>query len=98
MKKFILPALVSVGLFACSDEAPKTDTQADTATSQSNLPANAPVVKVVSSGNIPPLEYLDENGIAQGIEIELLRAIGENQGFKVEFYNENFANILPSLE
>lgn len=109
MKRFALPLIVSVGLVACGEKpaetpAPSTNTQSTATESTptpapaSNLPANAPVVKVVTTGNIPPLEFLNEQGNPQGIEIDMLRAIGEQQGIKFEFYRERFANVLPSLE
>lgn len=102
MKKFALFGAMCVGLFGCSNkpantQEPSTDT-AQTATAPSNLPANAPVVRVATSGVLPPLNFLNEQGNLQGIDVDVIRAIGENQGFKVEVYQEKFIDILPALE
>lgn len=107
MKKFAVSAFMCVGLFGCSDkpaETPASTNSAQTTTTTapaeapSNLPANAPVVKVVTSGVLPPLSFSNETGNLQGIDVDIIRAVGENQGFKVEIHKEKFVEMLPALE
>lgn len=101
-----------LGLVGCGESSNQeststnADTTAQTAPAQpaqetpapSTVPANAPVLKVAASGNLPPFEYLDEKGNPIGIEVDIIRAIGENQGFKVELYQESFSDLMTTLE
>lgn len=104
MKKITLSFALCAGLFGCTDkptETPvSTESQPTTTSEQipSNLPSDAPVVRVVTSGVLPPLTYLDEKGTLTGIDVDIIHAIGENQGFKVELHKELFVDMLPGLE
>ncbi len=66
-------------------------------TYQSSLPADAPTYKVATTGTQPPYSFTNKDGILQGIDIEVIRLIGEEQGFHVEFYKEPWQNIFPSV-
>lgn len=81
-----------------TNPATNTTTTAPTEEFKSKLPDNAPVVKVVTSGVLPPFTFQDKNGNLQGIDIDIIRAIGEDQGFKVELYKEEFVQMFPGLE
>lgn len=104
MKKITLSFALCAGLFGCTDkptETPvSTESQPTTTSEQipSNLPSDAPVVRVVTSGVLPPLTFLDERGTLTGIDVDIIHAIGENQGFKVELHKELFVDMLPGLE
>lgn len=65
---------------------------------KSKLPDTAPVVKVVTSGVLPPFTFQDSYGNLQGIDIDVIRAIGEDQGFKVDIIKEPFVEMFPKLE
>lgn len=101
---------LAVGLAGCGNNATSTqnstqstsDTTASTAPSTANqyvspLPDTAPVVKVATTGTQPPFSYQDEYGTMVGIDIDAIRAIGEDAGFKVEFYQEPWQNVFPSV-
>ena len=45
-----------------------------------------------------PFEFTDESGELTGIDIDLLRAIGEDQGFEVEFQPLGFDAALQALQ
>ncbi len=63
----------------------------------SQLPASAPVLKVAMTGDIPPFSFQDDYGNMQGSDVDSIRAIGEEQGFKVEFHKENQKTMLTSV-
>ena len=100
-----LPILLSVGLFGCGNSP--TQESASTASTPateskdsfvSKLPDNAPVFKVATTGVTPPFSFQDDYGNMQGIDIDAIRAIGETQGFKVEFYKEPWVNLFDTVE
>lgn len=101
----VLPIILSVGLFGCGNNS--TQENASAAGTQgtetkdsfvSKLPDTAPVVKVATTGTTPPFSFQDDYGNMQGIDIDSIRAIGEEQGFKVEFYKETWQNLFDSVE
>ncbi len=50
----------------------------------SPLPADAPVYTVTMTGSTPPFSYQDDYGVMSGIDVDVIRAVGESQGFKVD--------------
>lgn len=94
MKKISLSLLLCLGLFGCGGEKTTTEEKP----TQNNTPSSGlPVVSVVASGNMPPLDFMDERGEPMGIEIDIIRAIAKNQSFEVQIHHEPFADILPSI-
>ena len=100
----ILPVALSVGIFGCSNSStPETTTTTQKAeeaqeTFVSSLPDDAPVMKVATTGTTPPFSFQDDYGNMQGIDIDSIRAIGEKEGFKVEFYKETWQDMFDSVE
>ena len=105
----VLPIALSIGLFGCGNSNNATSTQesasANTPTVQENkdgfvssLPDTAPVFKVATTGVTPPFSFQDDYGNMQGIDIDSIRAIGEIQGFKVEFYKEPSVELFNTVE
>ncbi|RAZ67824.1 transporter substrate-binding domain-containing protein [Planococcus maitriensis] len=45
----------------------------------------------------PPFEF-EEDGEYKGIDIDLINAIAENQGFEIEFNPMDFGGIIPALQ
>ncbi len=64
----------------------------------SPLPDTAPVYKVATSGVQPPFTFRGDAGLLQGIDIDAMRKIGEEAGFKVQFYQEPWTEIFTSIE
>ncbi|GAA0309343.1 substrate-binding periplasmic protein [Psychrobacter aestuarii] len=100
----ILPLVLSVGMVGCSNTN-QPETAADKGTQEkgqdtfvSSLPADAPVLKVATTGTTPPFSFQDDYGNMQGIDIDSIRAIGEKEGFKVEFYKEAWQDMFDSVE
>src|SRR5690606_41744233 len=98
----VLPIMLSVGLFGCGNSTTQESSDANGATDNkdnfvSQLPDTAPVIKVATTGTMPPFSFQDDYGNMQGIDIDSIRAIGEEQGFKVEFYKETWQNMFDSV-
>lgn len=57
------------------------------------------VLKVGVNADFAPFEFQDENGKEyQGFDMDLIRAVGEEMGYKVEINNLNFDGLIPALE
>ncbi len=104
----VLPIALSIGLFGCSNNntastaatlestPPATNQNKDSFVSQ--LPDNAPVIKVASDSDFAPYEFKDEYGTLTGFDIDLMNQIGEDQGFKVENYIDRWEDIFGNLD
>ncbi len=107
----ILPMIISVGILGCGNSTTqesagvtqepatttKTETLEKTEDFVSKLPDTAPVLKVATTGTMPPFSFQDDYGNMQGIDIDSIRALGEEQGFKVEFYKETWQAMFESV-
>lgn len=56
------------------------------------------VYKVGTEPTFPPFDTTDENQNIVGLDMDLITAIGEDQGFKVEFENLSFDGLIPALK
>ena len=57
-----------------------------------------PVYEVLTEATYPPFDTVDEDGNIVGFDMDLIAAIGEDQGFKVEFVDMAFTALIPALE
>lgn len=101
----VLPIVLSVGLFGCGNSSTQENTNSTgTPVTEnkdnfvSNLPDTAPTLKVAMTGDLPPFSFQDDYGNMQGTDVDSIRAIGEEQGFKVEFYKETWQDMFDSVE
>ena len=91
----VLPIALSIGIFGCSnsstpENAPSTpQNTAETNTTKegqaefvSSLPDSAPVLKVATTGNLAHYSLQDDYGNMQGIDIDIISAIVDNQACK----------------
>ncbi|MBQ9972431.1 MAG: basic amino acid ABC transporter substrate-binding protein [Firmicutes bacterium] len=88
MKKILAIGLVLVlvlGMVACGGGGEDTD-------------ADVPVYKAITEATFPPFDTVDENGNVIGFDMDLITAIGEDQGFKVEFVDMGFDALIPAIE
>lgn len=81
LKMFTVASLVLTSVLAFSGCGNKKDSN---------------IIKVGTSADFPPYEYI-ENGEITGLEIELVKKIGEKLGKKVEIKNMDFDGVLSSL-
>ena len=101
----VLPIVLSIGLFGCNNSTTpqETVTTKEEVTTEgqdkfvSKLPDSAPTMKVAMTGDLPPFSYQDDFGNMQGTDVDSIRAIGEEQGFKVEFYKETWQGLFDSV-
>ncbi|MBY0345736.1 MAG: basic amino acid ABC transporter substrate-binding protein, partial [Neisseriaceae bacterium] len=97
-QKGILAVLIasSVLLAACGD---KSTTQA-TANASAPISSNATerVYKIGSEASFAPFESIDNQGKVIGFDVDVMNAIAEKGGFKVEFKNTPWEGIFASLE
>lgn len=109
-KYVILPLMLSA-LMACSDKAPETASEpkskpAPTATapatgeqvSTSATVPNAQSYVVGIDANYPPYDFKDENGNAQGFDVDIIKAIAENQGFGVDVVPQDWEVLVKGLD
>lgn len=86
MKKILAIGLVLVmvlGMVACGG----SDTDSDVVT-----------YKVITEATYPPFDTIDEDGNIIGFDMDLIAAIAEDQGFKVEFVDMPFDSLIPAIE
>lgn len=101
----VLPIVLSVGLFGCGNSSTQENANSTgTPVTEnkdnfvSSLPDTAPTLKVAMTGDLPPFSFQDDYGNMQGTDVDSIRAIGEEQGFKVEFYKETWQDMFDSVE
>ncbi|ANU24435.1 transporter substrate-binding domain-containing protein [Planococcus donghaensis] len=94
MKKWSLLALLMAMMLviaACgSDESEDT-------TDGGESGSDAKTYKVGIDTTYPPFEF-EVDGEYTGIDIDLITAIAENQGFEIEFSPMDFGGIIPALQ
>lgn len=64
----------------------------------SKLPADAPVLKVSTNSKMPPFSYQDDLGKLQGIDVDSIRAIGEEAGYRVELFDDAWQELFSNVE
>ena len=96
-------ALMVVALAGCSSSASSSSASASASTSGSASAATE--MKLVTPGTItvgtspdyPPFENLEGNDIV-GFEVDLVNAVAEKLGVKVEYKSMNFDSIIAAVE
>ncbi|MGE5404689.1 MAG: basic amino acid ABC transporter substrate-binding protein [Candidatus Saccharibacteria bacterium] len=97
MKKFARLALIVLlilGLMAFSIGCGSTDK----ATTGEPDKATEKILKVGSETAYPPFEVQDKNGQYVGFDMDLIRAIGKAEGYKVEIISLPFTGLIPALK
>lgn len=100
LKKFLTTGLISVmvlGLAACGGGSDNGDAgNADNAGDQQK---EIPTYTAVTEATFPPFDTVDENtGEVIGFDMDLMNAIAEDQGFKVEYVDMEFDSLIPALQ
>lgn len=107
MKKILSLLIAAVMVFtltACSgtttSSTPDKNEAASGTQSASESKTDAvPVYKALTNATFPPFETIDENtGEIVGFDMDLIAAIGEDQGFQVEFVDMAFESLIPAIE
>lgn len=98
-QKFALGLVVitfSSVMLGCNQSTPTTAEPAKTEIT--SAPANANILRIAINTSMPPFAYLDEKGTPIGIDIDVIKSIGEKQGFEVKFHPMPWKNLFPSVE
>lgn len=111
MKKILsllLAAVMVCTLAACSGTTPGSEnsmadksegSNVQTESTPENKSEKTPVYKVLTNATFPPFDTIDENtGEIIGFDMDLIAAIGEDQGFQVEFVDMAFESLIPAIE
>lgn len=70
-----------------------------TSSAEVNAPSGEmPTYIVGTEAQFPPFEIVDSSGNVVGFDVDLLNAIAEDQGFKVEYLDQDFAGLIPALQ
>ncbi|WP_227429249.1 transporter substrate-binding domain-containing protein [Psychrobacter sp. I-STPA6b] len=78
---------------AVSDSSESTEVEAPVST----LPADAPVYIVGTISSFPPFVLSDEYGKPKGFDIDIIKAIGEKEGFAVQVIISPWQGLLDML-
>jgi polar amino acid transport system substrate-binding protein len=71
----------------------------ETSSSEGDASAgDMPTYIVGTEAQFPPFEIVDSSGNVVGFDVDLLNAIAEDQGFKVEYLDQDFAGLIPALQ
>lgn len=87
MKKIIALFLFGIFFIACADSKQNGDSAS----------AGEVVLRVGTSADYPPFEFLDEKNQISGFDIELLNAISAKTGIKFNVQNIQFDGLIPAL-
>jgi polar amino acid transport system substrate-binding protein len=70
-------------------------------TSNAEVNASAgemPTYIVGTEAQFPPFEIVDSSGNVVGFDVDLMNVIAEDQGFKVQYLDQDFAGLIPALQ
>ena len=95
LKKILMIAtatIVTVAFVGCGNS--KNDSQSENNGNKEDLDNT---IIVATNAEFPPYEYIDGQEIV-GIDIEIMKAIGDKIGMKVEVEDMAFDSIIPALQ
>ena len=90
-------ALAVTMLAGCGGGSNSGTTSGSAAAEGSASGENANVVVVGTNPTFAPFEYQDDEGNMTGFDLDLMNAIGEDQGFDVEFQSLEFDALTGAL-
>lgn len=105
MIAFTMAAVMALSLAGCSGKAAET-TPAETSEvaagsegeSGDKAPASDKVYKIATDTTFAPFEFENDKGEMVGIDLDLLKAIAEDQGFQYELQVVGFSAAVTALE
>lgn len=59
---------------------------------------NNKIIKIAGDNNYPPYEFMDENGVYRGFNVDMMRAIAIEQGLEIEFIPMSWQEAMEALE
>ena len=95
MKKFLVGLLAAAMVFAMA----ACNNNSGDSSGSTTADGDTPVYKVLTNATFPPFDTIDEEtGDIIGFDMDLIAAIGEDQGFQVEFVDMAFESLIPAIE
>jgi polar amino acid transport system substrate-binding protein len=92
----LIAGIAAAALAACSSGT--SSSSASSASSASALGLITPgVLKVGTTSNSKPYEYIDSSGHLTGFDIDLVDAVAARMGLKPQFVTEDFSALLASV-
>lgn len=92
----VMAAVVAFAMFGCgskTDDKPAASTQAATEAATSGK-----VFEIATDTTFAPFEFQDKDGNYVGIDMDIIKAIAEDQGFQVKINPLGFDAALAALE
>ncbi len=90
-------AMLGLGLVGCGGSSSSPDSSASASTASDSGVAGKKFV-IAMDTVYAPFEYTDENGDFVGIDVDILNAVAEDQGFEVEINSLGFDAALAALQ
>lgn len=98
MKQKMSIALLALALVGCEQPSSSNEKEASVSyVGESGSSVEVPVVKVVTTGTAAPFSTRDKQGVLEGIDVDVMHAIGDLEGFQVEFFQEPWQKVLPNI-
>lgn len=88
-KMLVIVCIVSVFLTACAPQAPASHWEAI---------EKAGKLKIGTSADYPPFEYVDENGEFAGFDVEIMKAVGDQLGVEIEIVDMPFDSLIAAVQ
>lgn len=103
MLAWSMAALMAVSVTACGGNKPENTTAAEESTPSVSDSAAASakvskVYKIATDTTFAPFEFENDNGEMVGIDLDLLQAISEDQGFEYELIVAGFSAAMTGME
>lgn len=81
-----------------SKPAVASESQTVSAVSNSHLPADAPILNVVTVGKTKPFSFTEADGSVTGLDVDVISKVAETQGFKVQFHKKPWAQLFQVVD
>lgn len=98
MKKFLAVMMILVMALAFAACGSNSKDPASTDSSADAPKASGETLVVGTEPTFPPFDTTDDDGNIVGFDMDLIKAIGEDQGFNVEFRNLEFGGLIGALQ
>ncbi|MDD6254584.1 MAG: basic amino acid ABC transporter substrate-binding protein [Eubacteriales bacterium] len=101
LKKLAVAALVvtmAISMAACGSSSSNSSSSSGSAASASTESVKGQTFKAALEPTFPPFDTTDDQGNLAGLDVDLVNAIAEDQGFTVEWENLQFDGLIPALQ
>lgn len=94
----VLAVTMAISMAACGSSSSSSSSSASSAGSDSSASVSGQTFKAALEPTFPPFDTTDSDGNLAGIDVDMVNAIAESQGFKVEWENLQFDGLIPALQ